>query len=140
MTSILDSGVDEKKLTDLKKGQPNVIMFVGLQARLLGRCTADWPAASRFFPWQPLRSRHKSCLVVATSACRPPALLSHDAGTCAALQHAALFQAVTLLTEAYRMTPHVAVHERRCACSARCMSVTLNLNLSRRIGVRAGRG
>ena len=33
VTSILDSGVDEKKLTDLKKGQPNIIMFVGLQAR-----------------------------------------------------------------------------------------------------------
>ena len=41
VTSILDSGVDEKKLTDLKKGQPNVIMFVGLQARPPGRCTAD---------------------------------------------------------------------------------------------------
>jgi hypothetical protein len=33
VTSILDSGIDEKKLTDLKKGQPNIIMFVGLQAR-----------------------------------------------------------------------------------------------------------
>ncbi len=34
MTSILDSGIDEKKLTDLKKeSQPNIIMFVGLQAR-----------------------------------------------------------------------------------------------------------
>ena len=33
VTSILDSGIDEKKLTDLKKGTPNIIMFVGLQAR-----------------------------------------------------------------------------------------------------------
>ena len=49
MTSILDSGVDEKKLTDLKKGQPNVIMFVGLQARPPGR---SWLTASR----QPLHA------------------------------------------------------------------------------------
>ncbi len=31
LSSMLSSGVDEKKLVDLKKGQPNVIMFVGLQ-------------------------------------------------------------------------------------------------------------
>ena len=31
LSSMLSSGVDEKKLVDLKKGHPNVIMFVGLQ-------------------------------------------------------------------------------------------------------------
>lgn len=32
LSSMLSSGTDEKKLADLKKGQPNVVMFVGLQA------------------------------------------------------------------------------------------------------------
>ncbi len=32
--SMLSSGLDnEKQLVDLKKGKPNVVMFVGLQAR-----------------------------------------------------------------------------------------------------------
>lgn len=35
LSSMLSSGVDEKKLVDLKKGQPNVIMFVGLQVLAL---------------------------------------------------------------------------------------------------------
>ncbi|CAL5220975.1 g3083 [Coccomyxa viridis] len=32
LSSMLSSGLDEKQLVDLKKGKPNVVMFVGLQA------------------------------------------------------------------------------------------------------------
>ena len=32
LSSMLSSGSDEKQLVDLKKGKPNVVMFVGLQA------------------------------------------------------------------------------------------------------------
>jgi signal recognition particle subunit SRP54 len=32
LSNLLSSGIEEKKLVDLKKGQPNVVMFVGLQA------------------------------------------------------------------------------------------------------------
>ena len=32
LSNMLSSGLDEKQLVDLKKGKPNVVMFVGLQA------------------------------------------------------------------------------------------------------------
>ena len=38
LSSMLSSGLDEKQLVDLKKGKPNVVMFVGLQASLALPC------------------------------------------------------------------------------------------------------
>jgi signal recognition particle GTPase len=42
--SMLSSGLDnEKQLVDLKKGKPNVVMFVGLQASLAYTCCSSVP-------------------------------------------------------------------------------------------------
>ena len=125
VTSILDSGVDEKKLTDLKKGQPNVIMFVGLQARPPGRCMAAGKlpavpccvAASLLVSFVPLEPGLGSCgcsaQLLAVTPLATGARFSPD--TCT--------------------TPHAAVYAKLL-----CMPSSVNVCGDGRIVARAGRG
>ena len=145
MTSILDSGVDEKKLTDLKKGQPNVIMFVGLQARppgpamAVGNLRVGTMRISLYaFPFIPLASPKQGSLELLVGGrhehmqlCRPPLGPRFSVGTegCADLQP----------FEGFRKPVHGA------ACSGiekarKCVPSTASVCLNGRVVARAGRG
>ena len=71
LSSMLSSGSDEKQLVDLKKGKPNVVMFVGLQAR----CPTFWAFNREANITQFLHiAKHAECPVAAGCVAGPERL------------------------------------------------------------------
>ena len=68
--SMLSSGLDnEKQLVDLKKGKPNVVMFVGLQVSLGYICCSPVPTHCKSsFSWASRRAAVSGSLHAADSA------------------------------------------------------------------------